>query len=194
MAPIESVLNITLIFFILIVAATIIERLLEFLSILIEFFEPKLRLDKFWYILARKIQKAIIHQFEKLEAKNPRARQLIFNAIKSITYKRATSSGEPIVIRIDFIRKMMLHVIMQIIGIFMGIILAFLTHMNIFAMINTMNITQIQIHSVLGILITGILIGSGTSPVHSVIKLAEDRKESQKREAEIARLKGALKK
>ncbi|MBN2090536.1 hypothetical protein JW964_13060 [candidate division KSB1 bacterium] len=194
MEPIESVLNITLIFFILIVAATIIERLLEFVSILIEYFEPKLKLDKFWYFLAQKIQKAIVHQFEKLEARNPKTRQLVFNAIKAITYKRSTAPGEPIVLRIDFIRKVMLHVIMQVFGILMGILLAFLTHMNIFTMINTLEITEIRIPFVLGVLVTGILIGSGTSPVHSIIKYAEDRKESQKREAEIARLKNALNK
>jgi hypothetical protein len=194
MAPVESILNITLIFFILIVAATIIERFLEFISSLLEFFEPKLRLDKLWFALARRIQKAIVHQFARLEAKSPKARQVIFNAIKTITYKRSTAAGEPIVLRIDFIRKVMLHVIMQIIGVLMGILLAFLTHMNVFAMINMLNITEIRIPTILGILITGILIGSGTSPVHSIIKYAEDRKETQKRDAEIARLKNALKK
>lgn len=194
MEPIESVLNITLIFFILIVAATIIERFLEFISILIEYFEPKIKLDKFWFLLAQKIQSAIVHQFKKLEARRPKIRQLIFNTIKSITYKRATAAGEPIVLRIDFIRKVILHVIMQIIGIILGIVLAFLTQMNIFNMVNMLDITEIRVPSVLGIFITGILIGSGTSPVHSVIKLAEDRKDSQKREAELARLKSALKK
>jgi len=192
MEAVNSILNVTLVFFNVLIAATIIERLLEFISILIEFFEPIIWLDKLWGMLATKIQRSFIRQLEQSKHHGHRRRRLILKAVKSIMFKNSTTSGVPVVIRIDLVRKIALRIIMQVIGIIFGISIAFQTNMDVFQMVNKLGITDIPIPAFWSVLITGILIGSGTSPVHSIIKYAEDLKENEKRNAEIAEIKARL--
>lgn len=187
-----SVLEIGLVFLVVLVAATIVERILEFFSIILEFIEPYIQLDKLWRRLGITIQKKFIKELEKAKGKDRKEIILILNVIQNILFRKDTPAGQPAILRIDLIRNAIMRLVMGIIGIVLGIFLCWRANLNIFDMMSELGVIEISINRVLAVIITGILVGSGTSPIHSIIKYAESKKEDKKREAEMARLKASL--
>lgn len=192
MNVVTNILEISLVFMAVIVAATIIERFLEFISIIIDFIEPYAKLDKLWRKVGAYLQKKFISELKKTEEKNKKQVLLVLKALQSVLLRKKIQQGQPVTIRIDLIRKVIVRVFMSMLGIAIGIFLCSKADLNIFNMINELDVITINVHPVLAIIISGILVGSGTSPIHSIIKYAESKKEHQKRQAEIARLKASL--
>jgi len=190
---VDAILDIILVFFGVLVSATIIERLLEFLSIVLEYFEPYIKLDKLWWAISRYLQKKFAEALKKVESKGQKNVRKVIDAVKANIFKANTQVGEPVIIQVCSVRKVVITIMIQLIGIIIGISIAFKTNMDIFERVAQLGLNQFKVTHFWGELLTGILIGSGTSPVHSLIRYAESKKESQKRQAQIAQLKASLK-
>lgn len=193
MSPIVTLLNIALVFFIVLVSATIIERLLEFLMILLDFLDPYIKLNRVYWGLAEFIKRRMEKHLRAAQEKGRKEMKLVMNVIKSTIFKANVKTGEPVIIRVDLVRKALMVAVIQGLGILVGIWLAFQIRMDMFDMMNQLGVTDFHVKSFWAKLLTGILIGAGTGPIHSFIKYVESKKESQKRQAEIARLKASLK-
>ncbi|MCK5738025.1 hypothetical protein KAH55_02545 [bacterium] len=190
MKPIVTTLNIALVLFFVLVAATVLERFIEFMLSILAFCEP--RLSRFYWWIARRL-KSWLNRKLALKKDDARSIQFVVNVVKSVLLKKRVAAGEPIFIQVDFIRTLVIRVLTQAIAILLGITVAFGTHMNVIELVNSLALTNIHLPSWLGMLLTGILIGSGTSPVHSLIKGVEHRKDEKKREAQTAYLKSRMK-
>lgn len=190
----EPIINIGLTFFILVVSAVIIERFLQFLSITINFLEPYIKLDKLWWLISAFIQRKLERGLRKAQASGRKEMQLVINAVKATVFKVNPAAGEPVIVQVSLVRRVMKAIILQIIGIAVGILIAFKTQMNIFILVNKLQVTDLYVNPFWAKLLTGILIGAGTNPVHSVLNYIEGQKESQKKQAEVAQIKAALKK
>jgi hypothetical protein len=193
MSPIESVINIALLFFIVLVSATLIERMLEFLTILLDFLDPFIRLHRVYWGLAEFVKRRMEKNLRQAQAVGRKEMKLVMNVIKTTVFKANIQAGEPVVIRVDLIRKALMIAIIQGLGIFIGVWLAFGIRIDIFKMMNQLGVTEFHVNPFWGKAVTGVLIGSGTGPIHSMIKYVEGKKDGQKRQVEIARLKASLK-
>lgn len=193
MSPFESILNIALLFFIILVSATIIERMLEFLTILLDFFDPFIRLHRVYWGLAGFVKRRMEKNLRQAQVVGRKEMKLVMNVIKTTIFKTNIQAGEPVVIRVDLIRKVLMMAIIQGLGLIIGIWLAFEIRMDVFKMLNQLNVTEFHVNPFWGKTLSGVLIGSGTGPIHSLIKYVESKKEGQKRQAEIARLRASLK-
>jgi hypothetical protein len=189
---IDSTINIGLVFFILLVSAVIIERFLQFMSIAINFLEPFVKLDKLWWHTSVRIQEKLKRGLLKAQSSGRKEMQLVINAVKSTVFKANPAAGEPVIIQVALVRRVMLAIILQLIGISIGILIAFKTNMDVFALVNELDVTHLYVNPFWAKLLTGILIGSGTSPVHSVINYIEKRKENQKQQVEVEKLREGL--
>ncbi|MBN1349099.1 hypothetical protein JXJ21_06810 [candidate division KSB1 bacterium] len=190
---ITNVLEISLVFIVALVAATVIERLLEFIAIIMDFIEPYIKLDRLWYKLGLVIQKKYTAILESAKKKNKEEFLMALKALRSVLFRENAQPGLPAIIRLDLLRKAVIRIFMVLLGVIFGILLCGLAMLDVFQMINELEVISLNVNSTLAIILSGILIGAGTSPVHSIIKYAENKKESQKRQAEIARLKASLK-
>lgn len=193
MSPIESVINIALLFFIVLVSATLIERMLEFLTILLDFLDPFIRLHRVYWGLAEFVKRRMEKNLRQAQAVGRKEMKLVMNVIKTTVFKANIQAGEPVVIRVDLIRKALMIAIIQGLGIFIGVWLAFGIRIDIFKMMNQLGVTEFHVNPFWSKAVTGVLIGSGTGPIHSMIKYVEGKKDGQKRQVEIARLKASLK-
>ncbi len=192
MEPILSALDVLLIFFIVLVAATVIERLLEFVSIILEYITPFIRLNRLWYAVSTKIQQRAIQELSQLTTHDSKKRRLILNVFKNVILKSDAQPGEPVVIQVDAVRKISMEIIMHTLGIIIGILLAWFSEIDILKILQQLDIIYIHLDRIWSVLLTGIILGTSTGPIHSIIRYAENKKESQKREVEKARLKAEL--
>jgi len=143
--------------------------------------------------MGRLVQRKFMKELETAKRKDKKEIILVLNVIRSVLFRKDTQPGQPAIIRIDLIRKVAVQVFMGILGVLLGIFVWWQANLNIFNMVNELGIIDINVNPVLAIIASGILVGSGTSPIHSIIKYAESKTDNQKREAEIAHLKASLK-
>jgi uncharacterized protein YacL len=145
-----------------------------------------------WYAVSTKIQQRAIRELNQLTVHDSKQRRLILNVFKNVILKSDAQAGEPVVIQVDAVRKMSMEIIMNTFGIVIGILIAWFSGVDIFKILQQLDVIDLNIGRIWSVLLTGILLGTSTSPIHSIIRYAENKKESQKRAVEKARLKAEL--
>ncbi|MDZ7261407.1 MAG: hypothetical protein ONB05_04805 [candidate division KSB1 bacterium] len=186
-----GILDIALVFLILLAVASIIERVIEFLTVVMDFLEPYIGLDQLWKRLGERIQRKFAKRLEEAAQKGKTEMTMVLNVIKGVLFRPDLPAGFPATVRVDLIRKIILMTSLQIVGIIVGIFLCSKAHLNAFELLKQLGVATIKVSKTLGIIITGILVGFGTGPIHAMIKFAEDKKERQKIRAAVAKLRQA---
>lgn len=145
--------NVLKVYFFLLVFATIINRLLQFIKVLFQWLWPKFA---FFGKIGEGIWQFVKRQMDRLKLK----------------YKEEDVRKE--------VQKGATAIVLHGFGFVIGIIIAFSFELGVIDLLGWENIS-----STLNYIATGILIGAGVDPIHSVFRFAEEKKKLKKLKSQI---------
>jgi len=181
-----GVTQVAAVFFILLAAATVVERVIRVAMVTLDFFEPVLGLPKLWRKLSEAIQKAIVRRLAQAEQTGDVQRGIVLRLLQHWLLGE-TRPGQASVLRVEVVRKLVMATFLQLIGFVLGVVISLLADLNVFARLEALGVLQIELSKGIEIFLTGLLVGSGTEPLYQLIKWGEHKKEQQKTKAAMVK-------
>ena len=146
--------NVLKVYFFLLVFATIISRIVQFVKLFFQWLWPKV---SFLQRISEVLWLAVKKQMDKLK----------------LSYKEEDIK--------QIIRTVLLAIVLHTLGLIIGIVICLNFKLGVVHLLGWANINP-----TLNYLITGLLIGAGIDPVHSVFRLAEEKRRIKKLKSRMA--------
>ncbi len=181
MEDVAYISNITAIFTLILALSLLIERLLEIFKSIFYLLDSRLNWYKYWTRRTHKLRYRVEKKLKIFEYVEPTFVANILYRFRSILLEEQKDyAGTVPVLSGDLVRAFYLKIILKIIGMLVGIAFTFSQQINLFEIALNKQVTNTMWVDNAGIVISGILIGLGTGPVHKAITSIEKRRERQK--------------
>jgi hypothetical protein len=188
----EVILKVTVLFTLVLALSFLIERLMEILKAAYDLLDSKFDWFKFWTRRTAKLAEKLEKKLRIFEYVKPKEIAKLFRRFREIMLGKENGyDGTLPVLSGDLIRAFSLKVFGKILGMLIGIGLAFWMHLDLIIIwqghATDKTVWDIAIQSEnLRIAITGIIMGMGSGPVHQFIRAVEKKREL-KTEGEAAK-------
>lgn len=170
--------------------AMVVERLLEIVKSIIDYFDTRSNAAQIWTRRAESIRNRL--ELRLNNAKNGDRQQFSLIMEVAARYLSPESSGRngPLVVSADRVREMSVKLRCKIVGLGFGLLFAWVFKLDIIRLteLAMQTLVDVQSYSVgpLGIILTGVAMGLGAGPVHAMISALEKARETRRKAAKEA--------
>lgn len=168
--------------------ALVIERIMEIAMCIYDYVESKRDWGTFWNRQAVNIRERLQNRLEKAKASKAGKEIFEYLAARYVNNDHPGYAGAP-VISADTVRAFAVKGISKIVAAILGIGIAFYLDINVFTLIAkwtdtssavSLGLFQVHIPDWLGYLLTGIMMGLGSGPMHKFIVALERSRQNRK--------------
>lgn len=175
----EQIELISVLFLVVLAFALLIERALEVLKVVYDMLDSKFDMYRFWTRRTVATQHYIQHRLHVFEYVDVKASAAIFNRFNELLLGPGHGyTGTVPMLCGDLVRAVWVRLSCKILGVFMGIALAFALQLDV---VEGARSAQYQ-HTFAGMLLTGVAMGLGSGPVHKLIRLLEKKRAASTQE------------
>ncbi|OQX87507.1 hypothetical protein B6D60_03710 [candidate division KSB1 bacterium 4484_87] len=186
-------LKITVLYALALALAFLVERLLEILKSFYDLLDTKFDWYKFWTVRAYKTRNVLENKLRVVEFLGPKSTAKLLDRFREkLLNTSGEYQGELPVISGDLVREMTVRTHIRILGMTFGVFLAIWMRVDLIQIfqgaISDMTHWHLEIKSeMIRYILTGIILGIGSEPVHKLIRTFERRQ--KRREAEAIQIK-----
>ena len=184
----DVILNVTLLLALALALSLLIERALEVLKTGYDLIDSRCDLYKFWTKRTYKIRNSLENRLRVFEYVSAEKTAIVLDKFRSKLLNKTNSySGEVPILSGDLVRAVYIKSISKIFAIGLGIAAAFAMKVDLViiwqrtADIDTFKILESINTPAIRKLISGVIIGLGSSPVHKLISSLEKKREEKRK-------------
>lgn len=177
----EVILKVTVLFTLVLALAFLIERLMEILKAIFDLLDSRFDWFKFWTRRTSNIAKKLEQKLKIFEYVQIQPVAKVLNRFQNMLLKKSTQNDHTFpVLSGDLVRSVMITVISKFLGMAMGIGLAFWMELDLILIwqgnAGNKAVWEIMIENqALRFILTGMIMGLGSGPVHHFIRLIEKK-------------------
>ncbi len=179
----DSLLDVTVLFALALALALLIERFMEVLKAIYDLIDSRSNLHTFWTKRAKSLAAGLEKRLRIFQYVDPKkAASALQRFSDLILNEQGGYAGNVPLLAGDLVRTLYVKVASKIIGVSLGIVLAFWSGINLVAIWNDAAAGSAWVLNLapwLSFILTGIAIGLGASPLHKIITTIERRREKR---------------
>ena len=196
MEAIDALSEVTVLFTIVLALSLAVERLLEVLKSVYDLLDSRLDWHHFWTRRTNKIRDRLEHRLRIFEYVEPEAAQRALRRFSEVLSEDQTAQNSSVpVLSGDLVRTAAVKSGLKIIGILVGVGLAFLLNIDLLSVLEKVEVASWPSKEIfekgplstdwVRYVVTGIGIGLGSGPIHKIIVRVENaqKKRSKKERA-----------
>jgi hypothetical protein len=176
----EALTQSTVLFALVLALSFVVERLLEVLKTVIDLLDSRYDWHRYWTRQAHGLRERLVNELRILELAAP---QLVAGALArfgTVLGQSAGNGAATVVIAGDLVRCMGIKVGARLVAIATGVLLASVFRVDLMALVvelaDVNAVTAQELPAWLRTVVTGLIIGLGTGPVHKFIVALEKRR------------------
>jgi hypothetical protein len=180
----EALLDVTVLFALALAMALLIERFMEVLKAVFDLLDSRWNWHTFWTRRAKSIAAGLEKRLRIFQYVDPKkAASALQRFSDLILNEQGGYAGNVPLLAGDLVRTLYVKVASKIIGIGLGITLAFWSGINLLAIWNDAaagSAWELNLAPWLSFILSGIAIGLGASPLHKIITTIERKREKRR--------------
>lgn len=185
----ETLLNLTYLYMIVLLLALLVERIMEVVTAIWDYIEWKARMYRFWNARANKLKKDYERKAKsqilyRVISLTPLVRQIGHATLSS----KKGHSDQITIVSGEMIRQATLATATRIVASIFGILFCNLAGVNLVELFREAlplgSILETWPHWI-QLTVSGVIVGLGSEPVHSMIKSVEKKRKDRAQEAEL---------
>jgi hypothetical protein len=187
----DNVVELTSLYIVILLLALLVERFMEILSSVWNYIEWKANLHEFWNRRAEKLKK----KFEARAKSQILLRALslagLTRQLRNVTRSHKKGhSGIIIIISGALVRQVSVATVSRFVASILGVAFCYLAKVNLVDIFNrTLEFDLLRDWpNALKLILSGVVIGLGSEPVHSLIMAVERQREKRTRKAELEKV------
>lgn len=178
--------TITVLFVLVLALALLIERFLEILKAVYDLLDSRLHWYRYWTRRTERLRDRLEKKLRVFEYVKPASAARILDRFRAVLLpETAQHSGTVPVLAGDLVRAVSVKTAMKVVGVGLGILLAFLADINLLGIWIEAGDNPEWISNLppgVGMTLSGLAIGLGAGPVHKIITTIERRRERGQRQ------------
>ena len=186
----DEIIDLTKLYIVILLLALTIERIMEIIIGIWNYIEWKANMNEFWNRKAEKLKRKYESYgksqiLSRVITLSPLARQVRFSS----RHKKKGHSGQLVVISGEIIRHSIISTASRFIATILGVIFCYFCGINLIDSFKNLlpdvieNLTNWS--TTLQLIISGLVIGLGSEPIHNLIEAIEKRRASRAEKAEL---------
>ncbi len=178
----ETILNITYLYLLVLLLALLVERAMEVIMVTWDLIEQRTKAHKYWNRRTHRLKNALADAIDERMKEGKLASLTIRRRVRQYTNAQSGfHPGKTIVFSSKKVRRVFVRTVVFFVTSGLGILVCFLAGVNLIEIVTEALAPQtIQIFNAIGpdlqTIISGLVIGLGSEPVHRLIKRLEQAK------------------